>query len=138
MSFVLEDKVLETKVALSSTDYIGALKNLNKEKANSFNEALKENQKLWNAALGTIEIEGGSLEQQRTFYTSLYHCMISPTLYSDVDGKYRGMNRKTIEGERNSNNIFYAKDYKRYTTFSLWDTYRTLNPLLTIINPSIC
>lgn len=138
LSFVLEDKVLEAKVALSSTDYIGALKNLNKEKANSFNEALKENQKLWNAALGTIEIEGGSLEQQRTFYTSLYHCMISPTLYSDVDGKYRGMNRKTIEGERNSNNIFYAKDYTRYTTFSLWDTYRTLNPLLTIINPSIC
>ncbi|MDO5760611.1 MAG: GH92 family glycosyl hydrolase [Bacteroidota bacterium] len=137
LEFANNDKNLEAKVSLSSVDYIGALKNLNSEEY-SFEEALNENQRLWNSALGVIEIEGGTEAEQRTFYTSLYHCMISPTLYSDIDGKYRGMYREKIEGERMANNIFVAKDYDRYTTFSLWDTYRTLNPLMTIINPEIC
>lgn len=128
---------LEAKVSLSSVDYIGALKNLNSEDYD-FNNAFQENQRLWNSALGVIEIEGGTPQQQRTFYTSLYHCMISPTLYSDIDGRYRGMYREKIEGNREANNIFVAKDYNRYTTFSLWDTYRTLNPLITILNPEIC
>lgn len=138
LRFDVPFRILEAQVALSSTDYVGALRNLGKEEDKCFSQALSENQKLWNTALGSIEIEGGTQEQQRTFYTSLYHCMISPTLYSDIDGAYRGMYRQKIEGDRSANNIFYAKDYKRYTTFSLWDTYRTLNPLLTIINPSIC
>ena len=137
LEFDKTTEVLEAKTALSSVDYMGALKNLNSEDY-TFEQAFDVNQNLWNSALGTIEIEGGNEQEQKTFYTSLYHCMISPTLYSDIDGKYRGMYREKIEGERRANNIFTAKDYKRYTTFSLWDTYRTLNPLMTIINPEIC
>ncbi len=62
-------------------------------------------------------------EQLVTFYTALYHTAISPSLYSDVNGEYRGMDRK----------VHTAGDYEQYTIFSLWDTFRALHPLFTII-----
>lgn len=58
------------------------------------------------------------------FYTALYHCMLAPNIYEDVDGKYRGRDNK----------IHTADDFNYYTVFSLWDTYRALHPLLTIID----
>lgn len=117
-------KTIETRTAISSVNEEGALKNLASEESIRFDKALTKNTALWEKELGKIEIFGGTQKQRDIFYTSLYHCMIAPNLYSDVDNRYRGMDDK----------IQNAKDYNRYTVFSLWDTYRTLHPLLSIID----
>lgn len=132
------DTVLQARTALSSVSCVGALKNLGSTEVSDFYQALEQSRILWDKALGIVDVEGGTKEQQRTFYTSLYHCLISPNLYSDVDGKYRGMNREKIEGIRPVNNIFEASGYNRYTIFSLWDTYRALTPLMSILYPDLC
>ncbi|MBP1631060.1 MAG: glycoside hydrolase family 92 protein [Bacteroidetes bacterium] len=119
-----EDTKIEAVVSLSSVSNDGALRNLRAEKSKTFAEAQLISKTLWEKELGKIDIEGGTLEQQRTFYTALYHTMITPNLYSDVDGQYQGMDGKT----------YTAKNYDRYSVFSLWDTYRTLHPLMTIID----
>lgn len=118
------NSTLEAIVSLSSVDHSGALNNLRAERFNSFDMALDYSKEIWEKELKKIDIYGGSIEEQRTFYTSMYHSMITPNLYSDVDGQYRGMDGK----------IYYANGYDRYTVFSLWDTYRTLHPLMTIID----
>lgn len=124
LSFGKENNNLEAVLSLSSVSEEGALKNLGAETCKNFNEAKELSTKLWEKELGKIDIEGGTLSEQRTFYTALYHSMITPNLYSDVDGQYLGMDKK----------IHKADNYNRYTVFSLWDTYRTLHPLLTIID----
>ncbi len=113
------------KVALSSVSVEGARKNLDQEMPGwDFDKIRKEAAQLWQKELGKIQVEGGTNEQKRTFYTALYHALIAPNTLSDVDGRYRAMN-----GE-----IRMAKDFKMYTVFSLWDTFRTEHPLLTIID----
>ena len=72
-----------------------------------------------------IQVEGGTEQQRRTFYSALYHTLLTPNLYQDVDGQYRGMDGK----------VHQAVGFMNYTVFSLWDTFRTLHPLLTIIDP---
>lgn len=124
LSFGKENNNLEAVLSLSSVSEEGALKNLGAETCKNFNEAKELSTKLWEKELGKIDIEGGTLSEQRTFYTALYHSMITPNLYSDVDNQYLGMDKK----------IHKADNYNRYTVFSLWDTYRTLHPLLTIID----
>ncbi len=76
----------------------------------------------WDKFLSKIEVEGEE-EDMRVFYTALYHTALAPALYSDVDGRYRGMDGK----------IHVAQGFDRYHIFSLWDTYRTLHPLFNII-----
>ena len=78
---------------------------------------------LWNGALGKILVDGGTDAQKTTFYTALYHSLIAPNLYVDVDGRYRG---RDLE-------IHTADGFDYYTVFSLWDTYRATHPLFTII-----
>ena len=117
-------KTIEARTAISSVSEEGALKNLASEECIRFDKALTKNTDLWEKELGKIEISGASKKQKEIFYTSLYHCMIAPNLYSDVDNRYRGMDDQ----------IHRSKGYKRYTVFSLWDTYRTLHPLLSIID----
>ena len=119
-----KDSAIEVMVCLSSVNEQGALKNLNSEKCLHFDKARVEAEKTWRKELGKIEIETSNEELKKVFYTALYHCMICPNLYSDTDGLYRGMD----------NAIHLAKDYERYTVFSLWDTYRTLHPLLALID----
>lgn len=119
-----QSSTIEIVVSLSSVSEEGAIKNLRAETSKNFEEAKMLANGLWEKELNKIDIEGGTKEEQRIFYTSMYHSMIAPNLYSDVDGKYLGMDKK----------IHIAKDYDRYTVFSLWDTYRTLHPLLTIID----
>lgn len=118
------DNIVQAKVSLSSVNEQGAKRNLDNESAKNFFQAKQQSKDLWEKALSVIEVEGGTLENRRTFYTCLYHCMISPNIYSDVDKSYRGMDNK----------IYKSEDYDRYTVFSLWDTYRSLNPLLAIID----
>jgi predicted alpha-1,2-mannosidase len=81
----------------------------------------------WKKWLDRIEIKGGTKDQQKIFYTALYHTAISPNLFTDYDGHYRGMDKQIHQSVKGSSN---------YTVFSLWDTFRAFHPLMTIINPS--
>ena len=78
----------------------------------------------WNAELGKIDASGGTPEATTNFYTALYHTMIAPNVWSDVDGRYRGLD-----------GAIHRAEHDVYTDFSLWDTFRTLHPLLTLIDP---
>ena len=121
------NKPIILKIALSHTSIEGARKNLESELPHfNFDKVKKEAEILWNKNLSKIKIENGSEENLTKFYTALYHSMIAPNIASDVDGSYRAMN-----GE-----IKIAKNFKMHTVFSLWDTFRALHPLLTIIDSS--
>lgn len=112
------------RVGISQVDTDGALLNLKTEaNHNNFDLYLQKNDEIWNKQLSKIEFEGPNASKDTIFYTALYHCMIAPNTASDVDGRYRGMDRK----------IHAAKFYTHYSVFSLWDTYRALHPLFNII-----
>jgi len=112
------------KVGISSVDINGARNNLREVPHWNFEKARQSAMALWQKELGKIEIEGGTEVQRRTFYTALYHSMIAPNLSSDLDGRYRGMDHR----------IRTADGHDMYTVFSLWDTFRALHPLLTILD----
>ncbi len=121
-----DDERLKIKFALSSVSTEGALLNLKTEVPHwDFDKVKNETQRKWNKELSCILVETESPDQLTTFYTALYHTMLSPVVYEDVDGKYRGLDQ----------NIHTSKDFTNYTIFSLWDTYRALHPLFNIIKP---
>ncbi len=91
----------------------------------SFQEVRDSAANAWSDALSVIEVEGGSPEERAVFYTALYHCMIMPTEATEAGGLYRG-----LDGE-----VHEARGFSYYTDFSLWDTFRTLHPLLNLIMP---
>lgn len=116
---------LTVKVALSAVSAEGALNNLQAEAAGkTFDEVCAATRAAWENELSKIVVDG-SEDQKTMFYTSLYHTMINPSVYSDVDGRYRG-----VDGA-----IHQAKGFQNYTVFSLWDTYRALHPLLCLLQP---
>ena len=116
---------LVAKVALSAVSTEGALKNLKSEaEGKSFDELAVQARELWDKELSMFSVEGTE-DQKAMFYTSLYHTMINPSVYMDVDGSYRGLDH----------NIHKAEDFVNYTVFSLWDTYRAEHPLMNIIQP---
>ena len=122
--FDSSEEPLEVRVALSAVSTEGALRNLAAETAGkSFDTIRSEAFAKWNDALGIFTIEG-TPEQKAMFYTSLYHTMINPSVYMDVDGRYRGLDH----------NIHTADGFVNYTVFSVWDTYRALHPLFNLIN----
>lgn len=119
------NKEVMVKVALSRVDWEGAEKNLAAEIPDWNFEKVKQNaHEAWQKELAKIDVKGGSESQQKTFYTALYHTHIHPGLASDADGRYRGTDR----------NIHKTEDFENYTTYSLWDTFRALHPLYTIID----
>jgi predicted alpha-1,2-mannosidase len=127
LSFDVSDGVpLLVQVALSPVSMEGAALNLAAEQNNfDFEKAVEQNVKNWNKELSKIEMESHSFNNIDTiFYTALYHTMIVPNIYQDVDGQYRGTDDK----------IHKAVGYTNYTVFSLWDTYRAYHPLMSIIN----
>ncbi len=120
----LKDEKILLKVGLSSVSIQGARRNLEAEIPGwDFEKKVIEAGRTWNKALSRIKVEGGTREQKTIFYTALYHTLLCPNLWSDVDGRYRGMDGR----------VHRAKGYEHYTVFSLWDTYRALHPLFTII-----
>ena len=120
----LPDDTLEIMVGLSAVDEDGAVNNLLAETTGkSFSQLKKNAEQRWDDALSRVMVEGVALSQKRTFYTALYHSMIAPNLYQDVDGRYRNMDL----------NIYMDTTYQHYTVFSLWDTYRATHPLFTLI-----
>lgn len=114
------------KVGISAVSPEGAKKNLLTEIPGwDFNLVKTNAQAAWEKELGKIIVETKTDSLKKIFYTSLYHTMIHPNIFSDVDGKYRGSDKIIYESD--------GSDY--YTVFSLWDTYRALHPLFTIIEP---
>ncbi|MGL5317239.1 MAG: GH92 family glycosyl hydrolase [Bacteroidales bacterium] len=114
------------KTALSAVDYEGAMANLKQEAShNDFAKYKADAESAWNKELNKIQATFEDKNDEVVFYTGLYHTMLAPTLYSDVDGRYRGADQQ----------IHHAKGWDNYSTFSLWDTYRAAHPLYTIMHP---
>ena len=118
------NKTIAVKVAISSVSADNAKLNMLAEiKDWNFNALKSSTEKAWNAYLNKIQVNTAYTEDKKVFYTALYHTAIAPNLYSDTNGEYRGMDKK----------IHKADGYAQYTVFSLWDTYRALHPLFTIV-----
>ena len=114
------------KAGLSGVSTEGAEKNLDAEIADwDFARVQRDAESRWRKELSKIRIETSNVDRKTVFYSSLYHTMMGPTLFDDVDGRYRGMDGKIHQ---------LAKGQRNYTTFSLWDTYRAEHPLFTLIH----
>lgn len=120
-----EGEKIKVKFALSPVSTENALLNLRTEAPGWDFEAVKQQgQALWQKELSKIDIDADQ-EDKENFYTAMYHAFINPTTYMDVNGQYKGLDQ----------NVHQAKGFTNYTTFSLWDTYRALHPLFSIIQP---
>lgn len=119
--FLQEPLLVKTAVSYVSPE--GALANLEAERRN-FDEVHGDAVELWNDALSKIQVEVKDDDVKKMFYTALYHTMISPSVFQDVDGSYKGADGK----------IYKTSDFIPYTIFSLWDTYRAVHPLYTLID----
>ena len=128
VTFADDPTQVALRVAISSVSCQNARLNMDAE-TDGFQFAKVERQATdkWNRRLSQIKVEGGDPRTEKIFYTALYHAMIAPTIYCDVNGQYRGIDDK----------VRTADGWTNYSCFSLWDTYRTLNPLLTILSPSM-
>lgn len=121
-----EGEKVMLKVAISPVDIDGAKANMAAELPGwDFEKTREAARNAWNRELSKIRIETGDADERTIFYTALYHTMIQPSEFCDVNGDYRG-----ADGDIHRNN-----DFKTYTTFSLWDTYRAAMPLMTVIHP---
>ena len=121
-----EGEQITIVTALSGVSVEGAVKNLNAEAPhNDFDQYLADAKADWNKQLQRIEVVGTNNDDKVNFYTALYHSMIAPTIYSDVDGKYYGPDKQ----------VHQAEGWVNYSTFSLWDTFRAAHPLFTYTEP---
>ncbi|HVJ36370.1 MAG TPA: GH92 family glycosyl hydrolase [Stenotrophomonas sp.] len=119
------DKPLVVKVAISPVSEDNAIANLDAEVPGfDFDQVRTDARKQWTQALSAIDAQGDAAQRTR-FYTALYHTLLGPTLFMDSDGRYRGPD----------NAVHQARGWTNYSTFSLWDTYRALHPLLTLVQP---
>ncbi|MCB0731134.1 MAG: GH92 family glycosyl hydrolase [Ignavibacteriae bacterium] len=123
-----DDKIIELKIGTSFVSYENARENLEKEIGQkSFDEIKNDLKNIWNEELAKIKIETSSNEKKIKFYTAFYHSLQHPRTYSDVNGDYPEFNGgKEIKNSGSDN---------YYSDFSVWDTYRSLHPLLNIIMP---
>ena len=121
-----KDEKIQIKFALSPVSTEGAINNLKTETPDwDFEKVKKQGQNDWNKELGKIAVTADNKDDLVNFYTAMYHTFLSPTVYMDVDGKYKGLDQ----------NVHTARGFTNYTTFSLWDTYRALHPLFNVIQP---
>ncbi|MGE5313125.1 MAG: GH92 family glycosyl hydrolase [Acidobacteriota bacterium] len=117
---------ISVKIGISAVSTANALKNLDAEMPDwNFERIVEATEAKWDRELSRIEIEG-TQEEKETFYTSMYHAFLAPTLYEDVTHEYRGFDQ----------NIHRAKGFTNHAIFSLWDTYRATHPLFTLIQAS--
>jgi predicted alpha-1,2-mannosidase len=119
------DQIL-LKVGLSYVDEAGALANVEAEAPDWNFDAVREGaRRAWERELRKVRVRGGSEEELRTFYTSLYRTRLAPVIFEDVDGRYRG-----ADGQ-----IHTSDGYRKHAIYSLWDTFRAAHPLFTLIDP---
>ncbi|RYF91222.1 MAG: glycoside hydrolase family 92 protein [Chitinophagaceae bacterium] len=116
---------VQLKIGISGVSEANAKQNLDAEiKGWDFAAVKQAAEAAWNKELSKIEVKGGTADEQSVFYTALYHASLSPNIYTDVNGQYRGTDKQ----------VHTAQGFTNYTVFSLWDTYRALHPLMNIIN----
>lgn len=126
---VSSGKPVQYKFAISYVSVENARKNLKAENPGfNFDKTKSEAMSEWNKYLSRIEVKGGSDDQQTLFYTSLYHALVHPNVFNDVNGQYMGSDNKVYKTKKGSN---------YYTAFSNWDTYRTQTQLLALLVPEI-
>ena len=124
ISYGKDLKSVSFKIGISPVSTQGALGNIDAEMPGWNFAAIKDSaQSSWRKALATIEIETPDTAKKRIFYTAMYHSMIDPALFNDHDSTYRGTDKKVYE----------HAPFDNYSVFSMWDTYRALNPLYTLI-----
>lgn len=115
---------LTLRVALSSVSTDGAVANMKSETpVADFDGTRRRAEEMWSQELDKVRVQMMNNDHMVNFYTALYHAFLSPTIYMDTDRQYKGLDQ----------NIHTAKGFDNYSTFSLWDTYRALHPLFTII-----
>ena len=119
-------ETLEIWIGLSTVSVAGARNNLRAETARrDFDAVAAAAKKAWNRTLGKLSIETADANIRKTFYTALYHAQLTPIVFSDADGQFRGPD----------NQVHQAAGFDYYTDFSLWDTFRAEQPLLTLLQP---
>lgn len=122
-----KEKLMLVKVGISPVSCANAWENLQAEQQGwDFDRIADAAKSRWNEELGRIDIEPMDEKQEKLFYTAMYHTMIAPQLFSDVNGQYAGADGKV-----------HSCDESQYTILSLWDTYRAAYPLYTLINPDM-
>ena len=126
LQFNLNGKPLEVKVGISSVSTEKALLAINEVGNQSFDRVVKNADLLWEKELSKITVTTKESDKIR-FYTALYHTCLAPVIYSDKDGTYRNHKNLTVIMHKG----------QKYTAFSLWDTFRALNPLFTITQPQV-
>ena len=125
---VRKNQELIIKTGLSAVDIDGAQNNLKSEMPGwDFTVEAAAARQSWQRRLEVIKASSSDKEAEKKFYTSLYHSMIAPSLYSDVDGRYRGTDLQ----------VHTATGFRNFTVFSLWDTYRAEHPLFTLTAPDL-
>ncbi len=127
LTFPADLDELTISVGISAVDVEGAEKNRLAEMVEpDFNAALNASEALWSESLGKVVVEGGSKERRKVFYTALYHSQIVPNLMTNVDGRYK-------------NHLGEVKTAPQgfYSPLSLWDTFRSWNPLMTLLEPDL-
>jgi predicted alpha-1,2-mannosidase len=123
----LTDHQLLVKVGISGVDEQGAQQNLTQEATHDdFERYQATAEEKWRSQLSILEIKTADPSVLKNFYTSLYHTLFAPMIFQDVDGRYRGMDKKIHQAKAGEMN---------YTVFSLWDTFRAWHPLITIVDP---
>ncbi|MGY8920070.1 MAG: GH92 family glycosyl hydrolase, partial [Flavobacteriales bacterium] len=121
-----KNEEIYVKMGVSTVSSENALENLIFEIPHwNFEKVKKEAENKWNQELSKIAITTDDLKKKRVFYTAMYHTMIAPNLYQDVNGEYRGTDKV----------VYKDTSFTNYTLFSLWDTYRAAHPLYTITHP---
>lgn len=121
-----EGEKIRVKVGISPVSIENAMNNIQAELPGwNFEEVRAKADVAWNDELGKITIQTTDSSRLRTFYTSLYHTMIAPSVFNDANGDYRGTDKK----------VYSTKTFTNLTTFSLWDTYRAAHPLFTLTQP---
>lgn len=121
-----KDEQILVTTGISGTSIEAAAKNLRAEAPkDDFDQYLSQANGSWNKELSKIEVKSSNTDDLVKFYTALYHSMLAPTIYSDVDGSYYGPDKQ----------IHKANGWTNYSTFSLWDTYRASHPLFTYTQP---
>lgn len=119
---------IQVQMGVSFVSCDNARENLDAEQQDFNFEAVREAaEKAWEQDLGRIRVYGGTLEQRQVFYTALYHALIHPSILNDVNGQYPLM--------ENAGTGCVEKGHNRYSVFSLWDTYRNVHQLLTLVYP---
>ena len=121
-----KDQVVELRLGISYVSIENARANLDAEAGTvAFDTIVSSTRQLWEDKLATIKIEGATDDQKHIFYTGLYHSLQMPTIFNDVNGDYLGFDKK----------IHQTSGFNYYTDLSLWDTFRTIHPLFTLITP---